>query len=187
MTYYGTGGCTRMHWLRHWPAQPWPHSRPGPHAPRCSSSAAQTGQGSCRLATAPLQGGGAIAFPAGQPCLDGTVPPQPAQMCAHTHILRRTHTHTRPPVPPAPGCIFHYDDDKFQQGNGVGFKESDTPNFTGSYYSHTKAIVENLLKVGGRRPRCAAAARAGQLSLAAARRAALSRAGGWVRESLGLW
>ncbi|KAI3429241.1 hypothetical protein D9Q98_005340 [Chlorella vulgaris] len=44
------------------------------------------------------------------------------------------------------GCIFHYDQDKFAQGNGVGFKESDTPNFTGSYYSHTKAIVENLLK-----------------------------------------
>ncbi|EFN59883.1 hypothetical protein CHLNCDRAFT_132889 [Chlorella variabilis] len=44
------------------------------------------------------------------------------------------------------GCIFHYDDGKFVQGNGVGFKESDTPNFTGSYYSHTKAIVENLLK-----------------------------------------
>lgn len=32
----------------------------------------------------------------------------------------------------------------------MGFKESDTPNFTGSYYSHTKAIVENLLKVGAR-------------------------------------
>jgi len=27
-----------------------------------------------------------------------------------------------------------------------GFLESDSPNFTGSYYSHTKAIVENLLK-----------------------------------------
>ena len=38
----------------------------------------------------------------------------------------------------ATGCIFHYDDDKFQIGNGVGFKEEDTPNFTGSYYSHTK-------------------------------------------------
>lgn len=30
----------------------------------------------------------------------------------------------------------------------MGFQESDTPNFTGSYYSHCKAIVENLLKVG---------------------------------------
>ena len=57
----------------------------------------------------------------------------------------------RPPVPlHAAGCIFHYDDDKFKQGNGVGFKESDTPNFTGSYYSYTKAMVESLLKV--RRP-----------------------------------
>lgn len=27
-----------------------------------------------------------------------------------------------------------------------GFKEEDTPNFTGSYYSHCKAITENLLK-----------------------------------------
>lgn len=43
------------------------------------------------------------------------------------------------------GCIFHYDDN-YPMGSGKGFKESDTPNFTGSYYSHTKAIVENLLK-----------------------------------------
>ena len=35
------------------------------------------------------------------------------------------------------GCIFHYDD-KFPQGSGKGFMESDTPNFTGSYYSYTK-------------------------------------------------
>ena len=38
----------------------------------------------------------------------------------------------------ATGCIFHYDDDKFQEGNGVGFLESDEPNFLGSYYSRTK-------------------------------------------------
>lgn len=43
------------------------------------------------------------------------------------------------------GCIFHYDE-KFPQGSGKGFKESDTPNFTGSYYSYCKAIVEGLLK-----------------------------------------
>lgn len=43
------------------------------------------------------------------------------------------------------GCIFHYDEN-FPQGSGKGFLESDKPNFTGSYYSHTKAIVENLLK-----------------------------------------
>lgn len=35
------------------------------------------------------------------------------------------------------GCIFHYDKD-FPEGSGKGFKESDTPNFTGSYYSYTK-------------------------------------------------
>ncbi|GFH08004.1 epimerase domain-containing protein [Haematococcus lacustris] len=42
------------------------------------------------------------------------------------------------------GCIFHYDDE-FKIG-GKGFKESDKPNFTGSYYSYTKAMVESLLK-----------------------------------------
>jgi dTDP-4-dehydrorhamnose reductase len=42
------------------------------------------------------------------------------------------------------GCIFHYDDT--HPIGGPGFLESDSPNFTGSYYSHTKAIVENLLK-----------------------------------------
>lgn len=36
------------------------------------------------------------------------------------------------------GCIFHYDDE-FPEGSGKGFKESDKPNFTGSYYSYTKA------------------------------------------------
>lgn len=42
------------------------------------------------------------------------------------------------------GCIFHYDDE--HPIGGKGFEEEDKPNFTGSYYSHTKAIVENLLK-----------------------------------------
>jgi dTDP-4-dehydrorhamnose reductase len=37
----------------------------------------------------------------------------------------------------ATGCIFHYDKD-FPEGSGKGFKESDKPNFTGSYYSYTK-------------------------------------------------
>ncbi|KAK9867293.1 hypothetical protein WJX84_002945 [Apatococcus fuscideae] len=45
----------------------------------------------------------------------------------------------------ATGCIFHYDV-SFPEGSGKGFTELDTPNFTGSYYSHTKAMVENLLK-----------------------------------------
>lgn len=43
------------------------------------------------------------------------------------------------------GCIFHYDEN-FPQGSGKGFKEEDTPNFTGSYYSHCKAMTENLLQ-----------------------------------------
>ncbi len=40
----------------------------------------------------------------------------------------------------ATGCIFHYDVD-FPEGTGKGFTELDTPNFTGSYYSHTKASL----------------------------------------------
>eukprot|EP00877_Chromochloris_zofingiensis_P014903 jgi/Chrzof1/9667/Cz04g11170.t1 len=43
------------------------------------------------------------------------------------------------------GCIFHYDDE-FTIESGKGFKETDKPNFTGSYYSFTKAMVESLLK-----------------------------------------
>ena len=38
------------------------------------------------------------------------------------------------------GCIFHYDKD-FPEGSGKGFKESDKPNFTGSYYSYTKVCL----------------------------------------------
>ena len=38
----------------------------------------------------------------------------------------------------ATGCIFHYDKE-FPEGSGKGFKEADKPNFTGSYYSYTKA------------------------------------------------
>ncbi|CAH8258585.1 unnamed protein product [Arabidopsis lyrata] len=45
----------------------------------------------------------------------------------------------------ATGCIFEYDD-KHPEGSGIGFKEEDTPNFTGSFYSKTKAMVEELLK-----------------------------------------
>lgn len=40
----------------------------------------------------------------------------------------------------ATGCIFEYDE-KHQIGSGVGFKEEDTPNFIGSFYSKTKAMV----------------------------------------------
>uniref|UniRef100_A0A383WB05 NAD-dependent epimerase/dehydratase domain-containing protein n=1 Tax=Tetradesmus obliquus TaxID=3088 RepID=A0A383WB05_TETOB len=43
------------------------------------------------------------------------------------------------------GCIFHYDED-FPMNSGKGFTEADKPNFTGSYYSYTKAMVESLLK-----------------------------------------
>lgn len=46
----------------------------------------------------------------------------------------------------ATGCIFHYDDD-FPVNSGKGFKEDDKPNFTGSFYSYTKAMVESLIKL----------------------------------------
>jgi len=43
----------------------------------------------------------------------------------------------------ATGCIFKYDET--HPIGGAGFMECDTPNFAGSYYSKTKAMVENLL------------------------------------------
>ncbi|GFZ06909.1 nucleotide-rhamnose synthase/epimerase-reductase [Actinidia rufa] len=45
----------------------------------------------------------------------------------------------------ATGCIFEYDSEHPLK-SGVGFKEEDTPNFIGSFYSKTKAMVEDLLK-----------------------------------------
>lgn len=43
----------------------------------------------------------------------------------------------------ASGCIFEYDAGH-PLGSGVGFKEEDTPNFIGSFYSKTKAMVGSL-------------------------------------------
>ncbi|KAG6471287.1 trifunctional UDP-glucose 4,6-dehydratase/UDP-4-keto-6-deoxy-D-glucose 3,5-epimerase/UDP-4-keto-L-rhamnose-reductase RHM1-like [Zingiber officinale] len=45
----------------------------------------------------------------------------------------------------ATGCIFEYDAEH-PEGSGIGFREEDKPNFTGSFYSKTKAMVEELLK-----------------------------------------
>lgn len=45
----------------------------------------------------------------------------------------------------ATGCIFEYDKGH-PLGSGIGFKEEDKPNFIGSFYSKTKAMVtENFL------------------------------------------
>jgi dTDP-4-dehydrorhamnose reductase len=44
----------------------------------------------------------------------------------------------------ATGCIFEYDADHVI--GGKGFTEEDTPNFHASFYSHTKGMVEDLLK-----------------------------------------
>lgn len=43
----------------------------------------------------------------------------------------------------ATGCIFEYDNEHVI--GGKGFLETDKPNFHGSFYSYTKAIVEDLL------------------------------------------
>ncbi|XP_024378587.1 bifunctional dTDP-4-dehydrorhamnose 3,5-epimerase/dTDP-4-dehydrorhamnose reductase [Physcomitrium patens] len=45
----------------------------------------------------------------------------------------------------ATGCIFEYDD-AHPLGSGIGFKEEESANFRGSYYSKTKAMVEELLR-----------------------------------------
>lgn len=42
------------------------------------------------------------------------------------------------------GCIYEYDKDH-SVGSGVGFKEDDTPNFDGSFYSLTKGLMQRLL------------------------------------------
>lgn len=42
------------------------------------------------------------------------------------------------------GCIYEYDE-KHPLGSGIGFTEEDTPNFHGSFYSHTKTMLDDLL------------------------------------------
>lgn len=43
----------------------------------------------------------------------------------------------------ATGCIFEYDEEHVI--GGKGFLETDTPNFFGSFYSHTKVISLNVM------------------------------------------
>jgi dTDP-4-dehydrorhamnose reductase len=43
------------------------------------------------------------------------------------------------------GCIYEYDE-KHQMGSGIGFTEEEEPNFHGSFYSHTKVMLDDLLK-----------------------------------------
>lgn len=45
----------------------------------------------------------------------------------------------------ATGCIYSYDEDHVL-GSGQGFSETDRPNFSGSFYSHTKGYVDQLLQ-----------------------------------------
>eukprot|EP00210_Caulerpa_lentillifera_P008849 g8443.t1 len=44
----------------------------------------------------------------------------------------------------ASGCIYQYNDEVYE-GSENGFKETDAPNFAGSFYSKTKVMIENLL------------------------------------------
>lgn len=44
----------------------------------------------------------------------------------------------------ATGCIYSYDDAR-PEGSGVGFLETDEPNFKGSFYSLSKGMVDKLL------------------------------------------
>lgn len=44
----------------------------------------------------------------------------------------------------ATGCIYSYDEQ--HPIGGAGFNEADAPNFRGSYYSNTKAVVEELIQ-----------------------------------------
>jgi len=45
----------------------------------------------------------------------------------------------------ATGCIFKYDD-AHPLGSGIGFTETDSPNFAESFYSETKGYMEQMLK-----------------------------------------
>ena len=55
---------------------------------------------------------------------------------AHLHNIHLTNIST--------GCIYQYDNEH-SLGSGKGFTESDSPNFAGSFYSHTKILLEELI------------------------------------------
>lgn len=55
---------------------------------------------------------------------------------AYTHNLHMINLGT--------GCIYEYDDTHPMYGKN-GFVEEDSPNFHGSFYSHTKIMLDNLL------------------------------------------
>ena len=43
------------------------------------------------------------------------------------------------------GCIYEYDE-YHPEGSSIGFKEEEPPNFIGSFYSKTKAMLDELVK-----------------------------------------
>ncbi len=56
-----------------------------------------------------------------------------------------TYLHTIQMIHVGTGCIYEYDAEHPLNGD-KGFTEEDTPNFHGSFYSHTKCMLDNLLK-----------------------------------------
>ena len=62
--------------------------------------------------------------------------PAPLSHLSHTHTLSLSLLMMNY----ATGCIHEYDA-KHPEGSGIGFKEEETPNFHGSFYSKTKAMV----------------------------------------------
>ena len=65
--------------------------------------------------------------------------PAPLSHLSHTHTLSLSLLMMNY----ATGCIHEYDA-KHPEGSGIGFKEEETPNFHGSFYSKTKAMVQFL-------------------------------------------
>jgi len=48
------------------------------------------------------------------------------------------------------GCIYSYEKEgKFKVNSGIGFTEEDKPNFHGSYYSLTKALMDEMFQATG--------------------------------------
>ncbi len=52
--------------------------------------------------------------------------------------------HNIPVINVGTGCIYEYDE-KHPLHSGIGFKESEEPNFDGSFYSFTKIMLDKLL------------------------------------------
>ena len=59
-------------------------------------------------------------------------------------IVDLCHLHSIHSIIISTGCIYEYDVEHSMH-NGKKFREEDSPNFHGSFYSHTKIMLDNLL------------------------------------------